>query len=64
MIFVDSKSKTMVIKGKLDCVIDEAINAIMKIAEDSGKNTKDDLREILMSDKFWDRIKCDEDDEE
>ncbi|MCZ6116916.1 hypothetical protein [Campylobacter ureolyticus] len=64
MIFVDLKSKTVITKGRLDRVMDEALNAIMKIAEDGGKSAKEDLREILMSDKFWDNIECDEDEEE
>ncbi|MCZ6161966.1 hypothetical protein [Campylobacter ureolyticus] len=64
MIFVDLKSKTVITKGRLDRVMDEAFNAIMKIAEDGGKNVKEDLRKILMSDKFWDSIECDEDEEE
>ncbi|MDU7070045.1 hypothetical protein [Campylobacter ureolyticus] len=64
MIFVDLKSKTIVTKGRLDRVMDEALNAIMKIAEDGGKSVKEDLRKILISDKFWDKIECDEDEEE
>lgn len=64
MIFVDLKSKTVITKGRLDCVIDEAFNAIIKIAEDGGKSVKDGLRKILMSDRFWDSIECDEDEEE
>lgn len=64
MIFVDLKSKTIVTKGRLDRVMDEALNAIMKIAEDGGKRVKDDLRKILISDKFWDKIECDEDEED
>ena len=64
MIFVDLKSKTIVTKGRLDYVMNEALNAIMKIAEDGGKSAKDDLRKILISDKFWDNIECDEDEEE
>lgn len=64
MIFVDLKSKTIVTKGRLDYVMNEALNAIMKIAEDGGKRVKDDLRKILISDKFWDKIECDEDEEE
>lgn len=64
MIFVDLKSKTVITKGRLDRVMDEALNAITKIAEDGGKSAKEDLREILMSDKFWDNIECDEDEEE
>lgn len=64
MIFVDLKSKTIVTKGRLDRVMNEALNAIMKIAEDGGKSVKEDLRKILISDKFWDKIECDEDEEE
>lgn len=64
MIFVDLKSKTIVTKGRLDRVMDEALNAIMKIAEDGGKSVKEDLRKILISDKFWDKIECDEDEED
>ena len=64
MICVDLKSKTIVTKGRLDRVMDEALNAIMKIAEDGGKSVKEDLRKILISDKFWDKIECDEDEEE
>ena len=56
MIFVDLKSKTIVTKGRLDRVMNEALNAIMKIAEDGGKKIKEDLRKILISDKFWDNI--------
>lgn len=56
MIFVDLKSKTIVTKGRLDYVMNEALNAIMKIAEDGGKRVKDDLRKILISDKFWNKI--------
>lgn len=64
MIFVDLKSKTIVTKGRLDRVMSEALNAIMKIGEDGGKKIKEDLRKILISDKFWDNIECDEDEEE
>lgn len=64
MIFVDLKSKTIVTKGRLDRVMSEALNAIMKIGEDGGKKVKEDLRKILISDKFWDNIECDEDEEE
>lgn len=64
MIFVDLKSKTVITKGRLDRVMNEALNAIMKIAEDGGKDAKEDLRKILISDKFWDKIECDEDEDE
>nr|DAR64041.1 MAG TPA: hypothetical protein [Caudoviricetes sp.] len=64
MIFVDLKSKTVITKGRLDRVMNEALNTIMKIAEDGGKKVKEDLRKILISDKFWDSIECDEDEEE
>ena len=64
MIFVDLKSKTIVTKGRLDRVMNEALNAIMKIGEDGGKKIKEDLRKILISDKFWDNIECEEDEED
>lgn len=64
MIFVDLKSKTVITKGRLDRVMNEALNAIMKIGEDGGKKIKEDLRKILISDKFWDKIECDEDEED
>lgn len=64
MIFVDLKSKTVITKGRLDCVMSEAVNAIIKTAEDGGKSAKDDLRKLLTSDSFWDSIECDEDEEE
>ena len=64
MIFVDLKSKTIVTKGRLDRVMDEALNAIMKIGEDGGKKKKEDLRKILISDKFWDNIEDEEDEED
>lgn len=64
MIFVDLKSKTVITKGRLDRVMNEALNAIMKIGEDGGKKIKEDLRKILISDKFWDKIEYDEDEED
>jgi|GEM_PF-2910298 hypothetical protein len=64
MIFVDLKSKTIVTKGRLDRVMSEALNAIMKIGEDGGKKIKEDLRKILISDKFWDNIEDEEDEED
>lgn len=64
MIFVDLKSKTIVTKGRLDRVMSEALNAIMKIGEDGGKKIKEDLRKILISDKFWDNIEDEEDEKD
>lgn len=64
MIFADTKSNTVTVRGKSPDVFNELLNAIMKIAEDGGKKVKEDLRKILISDKFWDSIECDEDKEE
>lgn len=64
MIFADTKRNTVTIRGKSPDVFNELLNAIMKIAEDGGKKVKEDLRKILISDKFWDSIECDEDEEE
>ena len=64
MIFADTKSNTVTVRGKSPDVMNEALNAIIKIAEDGGKKIKEDLRKILISDKFWDNIECDEDDED
>jgi hypothetical protein len=64
MIFVDLKSKTIVFEGRYDYVLEEVLSALKKIAKDWGEDMQKELREDLSSDKFWDNIECDEDEEE
>ncbi len=64
MIFVDLENKKMVFRGRYDYVLKEVLSALKKIAKDWGEDVQKELREDLSSDKFWDSIECDEDEEE
>ncbi len=64
MIFVDLENKKMVFRGRYDYVLEEVLSALKKIAKDWGEDVQKELREDLSSDKFWDKIECDEDEEE
>lgn len=64
MIVIDKKRNTATINGEnLTVILDELLSIIALIVK-SGNIKKDDLRKILISDKFWDSIECDEDEEE
>ena len=54
----------MVFEGRYDYVLEEVLSALKKIAKDWGEDMQKELREDLSSDKFWDNIECDEDEEE
>lgn len=63
MIFADTKSNTVTVQGEGSDIFRELLSVITFIIKNSNA-TKEELRELINDDGFWNSIECDEDEKE